>query len=142
MTPFDKFLLIVHYFGIAMGFATTISGIVMSVLMGRAEPADKAVLSRFMPMMSRVGTFGLLLIWASGMGLVFTVWQGFKNLPETVNYKFGAVICLTIAVILINVFMGRAERGDAAAAAKIQIISKFSALFAVLSLIMAVVVFK
>ncbi len=55
MIRFHQVLLISHFVGLAMGLSVSFSNLVMSRLIARAPVAEKAVLGRFPPVMSRIG---------------------------------------------------------------------------------------
>ena len=70
----NQALLILHFLGLAMGLSVSFANIVMGGLIARAAPAEKAVLGRFPPVMSRIGRAGLTLLWVSGVILLYTKW--------------------------------------------------------------------
>ena len=137
----DQFLVIVHFLGLAMGLSTGFANMVMAGLVAKAAPNEKGVLARFPPAMSRVGAVGLALLWASGIAIVQTRFGSFAILPRTFVIKIAAVALLTLGVIYIHVLMPRAQRGDAAAAARIQTIGKLTGPLALIAIIFAVITF-
>ena len=66
MNTLNQALLILHFIGLAMGFSASFANMAMSGLIARAVPPDKAVLGRFPPIMSRIGTIGLALLCGRG----------------------------------------------------------------------------
>ena len=70
MTAVNHLLLILHFLGLALGFSVSFSNMVMGGLISKAVPAEKAVLGKFPPAMSRVGRFGLALLWVTGPGFI------------------------------------------------------------------------
>ncbi len=137
----DQTLMVVHFLGLAMGLSTGFANMVMAGLIAKAAPNDKAVLSRFAPAMSRVGVIGLAMLWASGVAIVLTRYGTFSILPRPFIAKLTAVVLLTIAVAYINLLMPKAQRGDAAAQARIQTLGKLTAPLAVIAIIFAVISF-
>src|SRR4051794_37482602 len=83
-------LLILHFIGLALGFSVSFANIVMAGIIAKATPPEKAVLGRFPPLMSRVGTIGLTLLWATGVTMVYTKWGGFAALPWQFDVKIAA----------------------------------------------------
>ena len=138
---FDQFLVIIHFLGLAMGLSTGFSNMVMAGLIAKAAPNEKGILARFPPAMSRIGAIGLTLLWASGIAIVQTRYGGFAILPRTFIIKIAAVVLLTLGVIYINILMPRAQKGDMAAAARIQMIGKITGPFALVAIIFAVITF-
>jgi uncharacterized membrane protein len=137
----DQFLMVVHFLGLAMGLSTGFANMVMAGLIAKAAPNEKAVLARFPPAMSRIGVVGLVLLWGSGLSIVFTRYGTFAILPRPFVVKLTAVVLLTLVVIYINVLMPRAQRGDAAAQARIQTLGKLTGPLAIIAIIFAVITF-
>jgi hypothetical protein len=137
----DQFLMVVHFLGLAMGLSTGFANMVMAGLIARAAPADKGVLARFPPAMGRVGQIGLAMLWVSGLAIVYTRYGTFSILPRTFIVKLAAVVLLTIAVAYIQVLMPGAQRGDAAAMARIQLLGRLTAPLAIIAIIFAVLTF-
>jgi hypothetical protein len=137
----DQFLMVIHFLGLAMGLSTGFANMVMAGLITKAAPNEKAVLSRFPPAMSRIGALGLAMLWGSGLAIVYTRYGTFSILPRPFVVKLAAVVLLTLAVIYINVLMPRAQRGDAAAQARIQTLGKLTGPLAIVAIIFAVITF-
>ena len=137
----DHFLVIIHFLGLAMGLSTGFANMVMAGLIAKAAPSDAGVLSRFPPAMSRIGAIGLTLLWASGIAIVQTRYGSFAILPRTFVIKIAAVALLTLGVVYIHILMPRAQRGDMAAAARIQMIGRMTGPLAILAIIFAVITF-
>jgi len=137
----DSTLMVLHFLGLALGLSTGFANMVMAGLIAKAAPPDKAVLGRFPPAMAKVGAIGLALLWISGLAIVRTRYGGFSVLPRTFIVKFAAVVLLTIIVGYIHVLMPRAQRGDAAAAARIQLLGKITGPLAIIAIIFAVITF-
>jgi hypothetical protein len=135
-------LIVLHFVGLAMGLSAPLANFVMTGMMSSAPPDERAVLARFSPRMSRVGDVGLVLLWITGVTLAFTRWGGFANLPWQFAVKFAAVVALTGTVGYIHALMGRARRGDQAAAARIPSAGRLAFVFALLAVIFAVLTFN
>lgn len=141
MDVLNQVLVFLHFVGLTLGFSVSFANMVMGGLIAKAPPQEKGVLGRFPPLMSRLGTIGLTLLWVTGVVLVFTKWNGFAILPWQFYVKLAAVVLLTITVTFIH----RAERlvqaGNTAAAARIESLGKMAMLFAVTALLFAVLTF-
>lgn len=139
-----KLLLVLHFFGLAMGLSVSFSNMVMMSLITNAAGPDKAVLARFPPAMSRVGDIGLSLLWLSGLGMLFTRYGGFEGLSAlgwTLHVKLTAVVILTGLVGYMHSLMRKARNGDAAAAAQLPKVGRVAFLMAVTAVVFAVVTF-
>ena len=133
--------MVLHFLGLAMGLSTGFANMVMAGLISKAAPAEKAVLGRFPPAMSKIGVVGLALLWITGIAIVLTRYGTFAVLPRPFIVKLSAVILLTLAVIYIHVLMPRAQRGDADAMARIQTLGKLTGPLAIIAIIFAVITF-
>jgi len=137
----DNTLVILHFLGLTMGLSTGFSNMVLAGLMAKAAPAEKAVLARFPPAMSRVGAIGLALLWGSGLAIVYTRYGTFSILPRTFIIKLIAVVLLTLCVGYIHVLQGRVNKGDTAAMGQIQTVGKITGPLAIIAIIFAVITF-
>lgn len=137
----DQVLVALHFLGLAMGLSTGFANMVMAGLINRAAPQDKAVLGRFPPAMARIGVIGLTLLWVTGISIVMTRYGSFAILPRSFVIKLAAVVLLTLAVAYIHVLMPRAQKGDAAAMARMQTIGKMTGPLAIIAIIFAVITF-
>jgi hypothetical protein len=137
----DYTLMVVHFLGLAVGLSTGFANMVMAGLIAQAAPQEKAVLGRFPPAMARVGAIGLAMLWASGIAIVLTRYGTFAILPRPFIIKLAAVVMLTLIVGYIHVLMPRAQRGDAAAMARIQLLGKITGPLAIIAIIFAVITF-
>ncbi|MEZ5292881.1 MAG: hypothetical protein R2745_17500 [Vicinamibacterales bacterium] len=141
MNQLNQVLLILHFLGLALGFSVSFSTMVMGGLIRKASPADKAVLGRFPPVMSHVGSAGLVLLWVTGLILTFTKWGGFGSLPGTFHAKLTAVVLLTIAVGMSHRFQKQLRLGDQSAAARLDTTGKVITLLAIAAVVLAVMTF-
>ena len=141
MTAFNHTLLILHFVGLAMGLSVSIGNIVILNLINTAAPPEKAILGRFPPAISQVGRVGLALLWATGLTMAYTKWNGLGSLPWTFHVKLAAVVLLTVLVAYITSLERRIHRGDTGAAAQIQVAGKFTTLCALTAIVFAVLTF-
>lgn len=141
MNTLDRVLLILHFLGLALGFSVSFANMVMSGLMARAAPSEKLVLGRFPPLMSRLGSVGLVLLWVTGIALVYTKWAGFGTLPWQFYVKLVAVLFLTVTVGYVHRCERRAREGDVVALARVETAGKVATTFAVIAVVFAVLTF-
>jgi hypothetical protein len=137
----DQTLMVVHFLGLAMGLSSGFANMVMAGVMAKAAPNEKAVLARFAPAMAPIGAIGLALLWGSGLAIVFTRYGSFSILPRPFIVKIAAVVLLTLAVASIHILMPRAQRGDAAAQARIRMLGMVTGPLAIIAIIFAVITF-
>jgi hypothetical protein len=141
MRAFSQIVLILHFLGLGMGLSVSFANIVMLGVMAKAAPNEKPVLARFPPVMSGVGRAGLALLWATGLTMVYTRWNGFAGMPWQFHVKLTAVVVLTITVAYITRIEGQVRRGDQAAAARLATPGKVASLCALTAVIFAVLTF-
>jgi predicted ferric reductase len=141
MNELNQALLILHFIGLAMGLAVPFSNMALQGLVAKASPPERAVLARFSPAMSRVGDIGLVLLWVTGLLLVFTKWGGFGVLPWQFHVKITAVVILTGLVGYIHTLMRKARAGDTAAAARVPAIGRLAFLAGLTAVVFAVLTF-
>ena len=137
-----QILLILHFLGLAMGLSVGLSGLVMAGIMAAAAPQEKPILARFPAKMMRVGDIGLVLLWVTGLTMLFTKWNGFSGLPWQFHAKLTAVVLLTLTVGFIHSRAKKAFSGDAAAAAQLAVAGKFALLMALTAVVFAVMTFN
>lgn len=142
MVVFNEIVLMLHFLGLAVGFSVSIANFVMLGIITKAAPAEKPVLERFLPVMSRVGRYGLALLWATGIFMVYTRWNGFAGMPWEFHVKLTAVIILTLVVLYIAKLERMISRGDRAAADRIPTMGKIASVCALAAVIFAVVTFN
>jgi len=134
-------LLFFHFLGLALGFTVGFSNIVMSRLIAVAAPPEKVVLGRFPPAVSQLGRVGLVLLWLTGLTMVYTRFGGMGNLPWTFHVKLTAVVLLTLTTEYIQLLLKKVRNGDVAAASAIENSGKAAMLFALLAMLFAVMTF-
>lgn len=137
----DNTLVILHFLGLTMGLSTGFSNMVMAGIIRKAAPGEIPALMRFGPAMSRVGAIGLALLWVTGIAIVKTRYGSFSVLPQPFLIKLAAVVMLTLMVGYIHVLMPKAQKGDAAAIARIQTLGKATGPLAIIAIIFAVITF-
>ena|SRR5436190_19071857 len=146
MYRFTQILLILHFIGLAMGLATGFANMVMMGLIGKAAPADKAVLGRFPPVMGRVGSTGLALLWITGLSMLFIKWGGFSGIanmaaPWAFHLKLTLVIVLSGLIGFLQVLDRRVRRGDVGAMKTMQMLAKVAFVLAISIIVCAVLAF-
>ena len=142
MNLLNQILLILHFVGLAMGFSVTFANLVMTGIIDKAAPPEKAVLGRFPLTMSRVAEIGIALLWATGATMVYTKWGGFGALPWQFHVKLTAVVLLTLTVGYIHRLQKLARQGDTSAPARLQTFGKIATLCALTAVIFAVLTFE
>lgn len=142
MPDLNQLLLILHFLGLGLGFSASLGNLAMGRLIAAAPPAEQAVLARFPPLISKVSGAGVVLLWATGLVLVFRKWGGFGSLPWQFHAKLTAVVLLTGVIGYGHALDAKAGRGDTAAAARIPKVGPIATMLAILSATFAVMTFE
>lgn len=135
-------LLVLHFLGLAMGFATGFGNMVMAGLMAKATPEERRALAKFPPAIARVGDVGLVLLWLTGLTLVFQKWGGFGVMPGLFHAKLTTVVLMTLVIGFVHSQAKKVAAGDAGAIAKTQAAGKVIFVLAVTTVALAVWTFN
>ncbi|HEX5071253.1 MAG TPA: CopD family protein [Vicinamibacterales bacterium] len=141
MELMNRLLLVLHFLGLAMGLSVGLSSMVMAGLIDKSAPAEKAVLGRFPPLMSRVGSIGLALLWITGLGLFFEKWGGFENIgnmPWQFHLKLTLVVILSGLIGYLQSLQRRLRNGDASVMPTMQRFGRIAFLTAIAIVVCAV----
>lgn len=133
--------LALHFIGLTLGVG---SGFASGMIMGHlkhASPEQAATLKELGPVLGRMSSIGLLLMWLSG-GVLVAQRGGVAALPDVFWWKFAFVIALTIIVTLIELTYAQVKAGNAAAAARLPRLGPLAGITSMLALILAVVAFR
>ena len=138
----NETLLFLHFLGLMLGAA---GGFASGILMRRALalPADEARVVRGLgPIMANVSLTGLALLWASGLVMVWTKWDGFANLPQLFWVKGIFILSLTLITGLIYMTYGEIRKGNVAAAARLPKLGPLAGISSLLAVLFAVLAFQ
>jgi len=134
--------LILHFLGVALGVGTGFAMLTLGLSTKDMSPADRGTFMRRASMVGVNGSIGLLLLIVSGVALVLNYGlEAIRLWGPTFHIK------LTLVVILIGVFgymqvlVRKFKSGDAAAAARLNTVSKIVLLLGVSIVIFAVLTF-
>jgi hypothetical protein len=133
-----------HFVGLAMGLSTGLANMVMMGLIKKAPPAEKGVLGRFPPLMGRVGSIGLALLWVTGLGMLFLKWGGFAgigDMPWQFHVKLTLVIVLSGLIGYLQMLDRRARKGDMSVMGTLEMVAKLAFVIALAIVVFAVLAF-
>ena len=135
-------LLFLHFVGLMLGAA---GGFASAVIMRRALvlPADEAKVVRGLgPILAKVSLTGLLLMWATGLVLVWSKWSGIGSMPDMFWVKAIFILTLTIVTGLIHMTYAEIRKGNVALAARLPKLGPMAGVSALLAVLFAVVAFN
>ena len=137
-------LLILHFIGVTLGVGTGFAMLTLGLSTASMPPDERGTFMRRASAVGINGSIGLLLLIVSGVGLLLT--RGVDVVMEWGGAWFH--IKLTLVVILIGVFgymqvlVRKFKSGDAAAAARLPLISKIMLILGVSIIVAAVLAFQ
>lgn len=134
-------ILFVHFIGLMAGAA---GGLGTAIAAWRAQslPAEQGqVLRGLGPLLANVSAIGLVLLWITGLILVWSKWDGIGSLPGMFWVKFVFVLLLTAAVGAIHLTYAEMRRGNVAAAGRLPLLGPVSGLSALLAVLFSVIAF-
>ena len=137
----DDFILFLHFFGLMLGSA---GGMASGILMRKAMsmPADQAQTIRGLgPMLANVAAVGIVLLWITGLIMVWSKYDGFGSFTWVFWVKIVFVVLLTIAEILIHLTYAEIKKGNRAVAARLPKLGPVSGLSAILAVLFAAIAF-
>jgi len=135
-------LLFLHLVGLMLGAA---GGFASAVIMRRALvlPADDARAVRGLgPILANVSLTGLVVMWATGLILVWSKWGGLESLPQMFWVKAIFILSLTVMTGLIHMTYAEIRKGNLAAAARLPKFGPMAGISALLAVLFAVLTFS
>lgn len=134
-------LLFIHLLGLMMGAGGGFgSMIVMRAALAR-PPEQAGVLRSVGPALGRFSLIGLVLMWLTGLSLVFLKYGGFSALPTIFWVKIAFVLSLTAAAFTLELTYAAVKRGDAKAAARLPLLGPCAGISSLLAALFAVLAF-
>ena len=124
MDDFNRVLLVLHFVGLTMGLSMSWAAIATK---GNPPPA-----------LTRIADVGLVLLWATGLTLLFRKWGGFAVMPWYFHVKITLVVILTGIVGYVHSQRPKAMAGDAAARGRIQAVGRVAFVTAIAIVVFAV----
>lgn len=138
----NEALLFLHLVGLMLGAA---GGFASAVIMRRALvlPADEAKVVRGLgPILANLSLTGLIVMWATGLVLVWSKWSGLESLPQMFWVKAIFILSLTVMTALIHMTYAEIRKGNPAAAARLPRFGPMAGISALLAVLFAVLAFK
>ena len=134
-------LLAAHIIGLMMGAGGGF-GSMIAQREALKRPADQAAVLRSIgPALASFSFIGLILMWITGVVLVFLKYDGFAALPSMFWIKFIFVSTLTLAAIATQVLYGQVKGGNVAAATRLPVFGQIAGMSSLLAVIFAALAF-
>lgn len=143
MTWLNDLLLVLHFIGLVMGSGPGIANMVIMRAAATATPEGAAALRRVPPMLINVSTAGLVLLWITGLIMVWTIYGGPGGLPWAFWVKIVFVLILTAVVVAMHMTLAEIRKtGNMALAARMPKLGPMAGLSALVAVIFAVIAFQ
>jgi hypothetical protein len=138
----NQILLFLHFLGLMLGATGGFgSAMIMRRTLGMTPEAARP-LRELGPMLANVSGAGLLLMWATGLIMVWSAWGGFGALPGLFWLKFLFVLTLTAAAAAIHMTYREIRGGNVAAAARLPKLGPMAGVSSLLAVLFAVFAFS
>lgn len=142
MVWLNDILLFLHFVGLVMGAGPGLANMVIGRQAAAASPDGAAALRRLPPILAKVSVTGLVVLWVSGLIMVWSRWGGPGNLPTAFWVKMIFVVVLTVVVGLVHKTLADIKRtGNPALAARLPRLGPLAGLSTLLAVLFAVFAF-
>lgn len=134
-------ILFVHLVGLMMGAGGGFGSMIVMRHALKMPPEQAGTLRSVGPTLARFSMIGLILMWLTGLALVFLKYGGFGALPQLFWEKILFVLSLTVAAITIELTYVSVKKGNFAAAARLPALGPWAGLSSLLAVLFAVFAF-
>lgn len=134
-------LLAAHIIGLMMGAGGGF-GSMITQREALKRPADQAATLRSVgPALATFSFAGLIVMWVSGLALVFAKYGGFTAMPQMFWIKLIFVSMLTFAAIATQVLYSQAKAGNSIAATRVPAFGQIAGISSILAVVFAALAF-
>ena len=138
----NEALLFLHFLGLMLGAA---GGFASGILMRKAltmSPGEAATVRGLGPLLAHVSAVGLVILWVTGIIMVWTKWGGLGALPASFWIKMVFVVLLTILTGVVHRTYAEIRRGNVAVASRLPKLGPASGVTSLLAVLFAVIAFQ
>jgi len=138
-----EFLKTVHLLALGFGIGSSMGSMVLAPWARRAAAAGTpSPFGAVMPVFANIGLAALALLWISGVWMIFQTYDGNFSISTAFNIKLGLVVLVTIDLLVLAYFRGRARRAGLAPPAAARIFGMLGGLLFIAIVAFAVIAFK
>jgi hypothetical protein len=134
-------VLALHLIGLMMGAGGGFGSMIAQRHAASLSPEQAGPVRALGPAMVQFSGIGLIIMLATGFGLVFVKYNGFAGLGAMFWVKMLFVTTLTLASIGVHLTYGQIKAGNAAAASRLPKLGPIAGLSSILAAIFAVLAF-
>jgi uncharacterized membrane protein len=103
-------LFIVHLLSLAAGAGASLASGIVAPYAAAATRESREQLWSIQTKLSRVGAAAIVLLWITGLWMLYAKFGGFAGLPATFHVKLAFVVLITLAIGALHVQMARSKR--------------------------------
>ncbi len=141
MTWVNDVILFFHFFGLMLGAAGGMaSGLIMRKAAG-LPPEQGQTIRMLGPMLANVAHLGVVVLWVTGLTLVWSKWNGLGSLPTLFWVKAVFIVTLTASAIAVHMTYAEIRKGNKAVASRLPKLGPLSGASAVLAVLFASLAF-
>lgn len=134
-------LLAAHIIGLMMGAGGGFGSMISQREALKRSADQAAVLRSIGPALASFSFVGLIVMWITGLALVFLKYGGFGALPQMFWIKFIFITTLTLAAVATQVLYGQARAGNSIAATRVPAFGQIAGISSLLAVIFAALAF-
>ena len=133
-------MLITHFIGLAMGLGTSFANLFLGMASSKLPPEEAGRFRLYTMALSKMGHIGLTLLIVSGFYLITPYWSVLEQMPLLI-LKLLLVALLVILIAVITNIIKKIKQGDMSNAHMMPLLGKITLTTAVLTVIIAVMIF-
>lgn len=136
------FLKIIHFLSLSVGIGGGVANSIIGARAARVEPSVRPVLGAVSGLIGKISFGALVLLWLTGIAMVFVAYGGWADLGAAFWVKIVFVAALTALSITLNMLVMRAERTRTPPpAARMKRLGQLAGLCSIIIVISAVIAF-
>jgi len=136
----NQILLILHLFGFGGGVTASLGNFLITGLIGSA-PGYAPALNRMRFALARTGQVALVLLWLTGIILIWSKWGGPASVPPLFWWKLLFVVVLTALMVVMDLTLKAVRMGNTSLAARLPLLGMAGAVTIVVIVALAVFAF-
>ncbi|SMH36813.1 hypothetical protein [Maritimibacter sp. HL-12] len=137
-----EILKIVHYLSLAVGIGGGLANAIIGARAAISDPPVKPVLGSISGVIAKTAGVSIILLWLTGIALVYLIFDGWAILPWAFWVKLAFVVVLSLLSLRMNLYILQAARTKSPPpAATMKLLGRLAILTSILIVIFAVIAF-
>lgn len=135
-------LKIIHFIALAVGIGGGVANAIIGARAARSEPPIKVTLGSISGLIGKISGAAIILLWLTGIALVYLLFDGWANLPWAFWIKLAFVVVLSLLSLRLNLYVMQANRTRTPPpAATMKMLGQVAGLTSLLIVVFAVIAF-